>query len=130
MTLNELMYGDTLSQASKATLKGWMMDNKVSDGMFRSILPSGWNIADESGAGAYGSRAITAIVWSEHRAPLIISVSLTETEFTLQQRDKVINEVGPTYLWRVSGAVVNSAVILHNHALATGSAIALAWVFS
>ncbi|MCW0470026.1 serine hydrolase [Vibrio chagasii] len=98
MTLNELMYGDTLSQASKATLKGWMMDNKVSDGMFRSILPSGWNIADESGAGAYGSRAITAIVWSEHRAPLIISVSLTETEFTLQQRDKVINEVGPTYL--------------------------------
>ncbi|MCY9828189.1 class A beta-lactamase [Vibrio chagasii] len=94
MTLNELMYSDTLSQASKATLKGWMMGNKVSDGMFRSILPSGWNIADRSGAGAYGSRAITAIVWSEHRAPLIISVALTETEFTLQQRDKVINEVG------------------------------------
>lgn len=94
MTLNKLMYGDTLSQASKSTLKGWMMGNKVSDGMFRSILPSGWNIADRSGAGAYGSRAITAIVWSEHRAPLIISVALTETEFTLQQRDKVINEVG------------------------------------
>ncbi|KAB0479732.1 class A beta-lactamase [Vibrio chagasii] len=94
MTLNELMYGDTLSQASKSTLKGWMMGNKVSDGMFRSILPSGWNIADRSGAGAYGSRAITAIVWSEHRDPLIISVALTETEFTLQERDKVINEVG------------------------------------
>ncbi|MFA0194694.1 class A beta-lactamase [Vibrio artabrorum] len=94
MTLNELMYGDTLSQASTSTLKGWMMGNKVSDGMLRSILPNDWSIADRSGAGAYGSRAITAIVWSETRAPLIISISLTETKLTIPERDTVINEIG------------------------------------
>ncbi|MEZ8720848.1 class A beta-lactamase [Vibrio pomeroyi] len=93
-TLNELVYGNVLSEESKAKLKTWMMDNKVSDGMIRSILPDGWKIADRSGAGAYGSRAITAIVWSETRAPLIISISLTETELTLQERDTVINEIG------------------------------------
>ncbi|MFA0549745.1 class A beta-lactamase [Vibrio lentus] len=94
VTLNELVYGTTLSQESKLKLKNWMMGNKVSDGMLRSILPNDWSIADRSGAGAYGSRAITAMVWSENRAPLIISISLTETEFTIQERDKVINEIG------------------------------------
>ena len=93
-TLNDLVYGNVLSEASKAQLKTWMKDNKVSDGMIRSILPDGWNIADRSGAGAYGSRAITAIVWCETRAPLIISISLTETELTIPERDTVINEIG------------------------------------
>ena len=93
-TLNELVYGNVLSEASKAQLKTWLKDNKVSDGMIRSILPDGWKIADRSGAGAYGSRAITAIVWSETRAPLIISISLTESELTIPERDTVINEIG------------------------------------
>ncbi|KAA8679835.1 class A beta-lactamase [Vibrio gigantis] len=92
-TLNELVYGNALSEESKAQLKTWMMNNKVSDGMIRSILPDGWRIADRSGAGAFGSRAITAIVWSETRAPLIISISLTETELTIPERDAVINEI-------------------------------------
>ncbi|MCB5361333.1 class A beta-lactamase [Vibrio lentus] len=94
VTLNELVYGNTLSQESKLKLKNWMMGNKVSDGMLRSILPNDWSIADRSGAGSYGSRAITAMVWSENRAPLIISISLTETELTIQERDTVINEIG------------------------------------
>ncbi|WP_261886321.1 class A beta-lactamase [Vibrio pomeroyi] len=93
-TLNELVYGNVLSEESRVQLNNWMMDNKVSDGMIRSILPDGWKIADRSGAGAYGSRAITAIVWSETRAPLIISISLTETELTIPERDAVINEIG------------------------------------
>lgn len=92
-TLNELVYGNALSEESRAQLKTWMMNNKVSDGMIRSILPDGWKIADRSGAGAFGSRAITAIVWSETRAPLIISISLTETELTIPERDAVINEI-------------------------------------
>lgn len=92
-TLNQLVYGNTLSEESRAQLKTWMMDNKVSDGMIRSIMPDGWRIADRSGAGAFGSRAITAIVWSETRAPLIISISLTETELTIPERDAVINEI-------------------------------------
>ena len=94
VTLNELVYGNTLSQESKLKLKNWMMGNKVSDGMLRSILPNDWSIADRSGAGAYGSRAITAMVWSENRAPLIISISLTETKLTIPERDTVINEIG------------------------------------
>lgn len=93
-TLNQLVYGNALSEESKAQLKTWMMDNKVSDGMIRSILPDGWRIADRSGAGAHGSRAITAIVWSETQAPLIISISLTETKLTIPERDAVINEIG------------------------------------
>lgn len=93
-TLNELIYGQTLSLNSKKQLKQWMMDNKVSDNLLRSVLPNGINIADRSGAGGYGSRGITAIVWSETVPPLIISIYLTQTDASFDDRNKSIAKIG------------------------------------
>lgn len=93
-SLNVLLFGDVLSDASKTQLKQWMMDNKVSDSLFRSVLPDSWTIADRSGAGGNGSRGITAVVWSKTRAPLIISVYLTQTKASFDERNKAIAEIG------------------------------------
>jgi len=40
-----------------------MREDTVADGLLRAALPQGWHIADKSGAGAYGTRAIIAAVW-------------------------------------------------------------------
>lgn len=93
-SLQVLLFGDVLSEASKKQLKQWMADNKVSDSLFRSVLPKGWSIADRSGAGGYGSRGITAIVWPEVHSPLIISVYLTQTKASFDERNKAIAEIG------------------------------------
>lgn len=93
-TINKLLLGNTLTTTDKVTLKKWMMDNKVSDPLLRSILPIHWSIADRSGAGGYGSRGITAIIWHEHRLPLIISIYLTQTDLTLAERNDIIVHVG------------------------------------
>lgn len=93
-TLNELLYGDTLSNVSEEQLKKWMMDNKVSDSLLRSVLPKGASIADRSGAGGYGSRGITASVWSESYSPVIISIYLTQTEASFDSRNKAIAQIG------------------------------------
>lgn len=93
-SLHELLFGSVLSEISKAQLKLWMMDNKVSDSLLRSVLPSGWSIADRSGAGGYGSRGITAVVWSEKRTPLIISIYLTQTNASFKERNKTIADIG------------------------------------
>ncbi|NQY88799.1 MAG: class A beta-lactamase [Colwellia sp.] len=93
-SLHTLLFGDVLSQASKTQLKQWMIDNKVTGKLLRKVLPENWSIADRSGSGGYGSRGITAVVWSDKRTPLIISIYLTQTEAPFAQRNKAIANIG------------------------------------
>ncbi|PKH07817.1 class A beta-lactamase [Moritella sp. Urea-trap-13] len=97
-TLNKLLFANVLSNRDKTQLKTWMQDNKVSDPLLRSVLPPGWSIADRSGAGGYGSRGITAVIWHAERQPLIISIYLTETELSMAERNQVIAEIGQQIL--------------------------------
>lgn len=93
-TLNALLFGNTLNPQDEQTLKSWMMNNKVSDPLLRSILPNNWSIADRSGAGGFGSRGITAAVWNDKHQPIIISIYLTQTKLDIAERNQVIVEVG------------------------------------
>ncbi|KEI71359.1 class A beta-lactamase [Endozoicomonas elysicola] len=93
-TLNQLILGNTLSDGSRAQLKTWMMGNQVADNLLRSVLPEGWSIADRSGAGGHGSRGITAIIWSEKRLPLIISIYMTGTNASFEERNQIIVKTG------------------------------------
>ena len=93
-SLNKLLFGKVLSEQSKTQLKQWMIDNKVTGSLLRSVLPPNLLIADRSGSGGFGSRAITAAVWSDRRSPIIISIYLTQTEATFAQRNKAIADIG------------------------------------
>lgn len=97
-TLHTLLEGDALTYASRIQLKIWMQDNKVSDSLMRSVLPKGWSIADRSGAGGFGSRGITAMIWKENHKPVYISIYITETDLSLQARDQVIAQVSQLIL--------------------------------
>ncbi|MGF1777159.1 GMA family class A beta-lactamase [Vibrio nomapromontoriensis] len=93
-TLRHILFEDVLAQDSKNQLKEWMQGNTVSDSLLRSVLPQGWSIADRSGAGANGSRGITAAIWTNEREPLIISIYLTQTNLSMPERNQVISEIG------------------------------------
>lgn len=93
-SLHRLLFGEVLSEASKTRLRQWMMGNKVAGSLFRSVLPEGWSIADRSGAGGYGSRGITAVVWSETLSPLVIGVYLTQTGASFDDRNKAVADIG------------------------------------
>lgn len=93
-TLDNLLYGKVLSEPSKKQLKQWMMDNKVSDSLLRSVLPKDWSIADRSGAGGNGSRGVTAAVWSNSQNPLIIGIYLTQTDADFDTRNQAIASIG------------------------------------
>lgn len=93
-TLNTLVLGETLSSASRQQLKMWMQDNKVADGLLRSVLPQGFQIADRSGAGGFGSRGITALVWSEKQEPMFVSIYLTQTDATFDERNAALVTIG------------------------------------
>jgi beta-lactamase class A len=93
-SLSKLLVGNTLSKKSREQLKSWMMDNKVADNMLRARLPEGWSIADRSGASDYGIRGITSMVWSKTQQPLFISIYVRKSNTTLDERSRVINEIG------------------------------------
>lgn len=93
-TLQKLTLGTALTSASRAQLLQWMRDDKVANALLRSVLPTGWSIADKTGAGEYGSRSIISVVWPENGKPLIIVIYITQTEATLAQSNAAIARIG------------------------------------
>lgn len=99
-TLETLINGDALSYQSRVQLKIWMQDNKVSDSLMRSVLPSGWSIADRSGSGGNGSLGLNAVIWKENHKPVYISIYITETELSLQAREQLIAQISQLILYK------------------------------
>ena len=93
-TLNKILLGDVQTEKAKLQLITWMQENTVSDKLLRSVLPQGWFIADRTGAGQNGSRGITALIWHEKRKPIIVSVYLTQTDLSFQERNRIVSEIG------------------------------------
>jgi len=93
-TLNKLLFSSILSGSSKHQLKEWMIKNQVTGNLLRSVLPEKWEIADRSGAGGFGARSITALVWAKHQSPLIISIYIAQTEASMDERNQAIVKIG------------------------------------
>ncbi|RAU19442.1 class A beta-lactamase [Nitrincola tibetensis] len=92
--LKGLLLGDVLSPNSKSQLREWLVGNKVADGLFRASMPAEWVIADRTGAGGFGSRAITAVIWPPERLPILVAFYITETTASFEDRNTAIAELG------------------------------------
>lgn len=92
--LRKLVLGDTLTNGSRDTLTSWLRGNRVSDNLLRAVTPQDWKIGDRSGAGGYGSRSITAVLWPPNREPLVLAIYITETEATFDERNSAIADIG------------------------------------
>jgi len=92
-TLETLVLGDVLTPESRQQLQDWMKGNAVADGLFRAAMPD-WEIADRTGAGGYGSRSITAIIWPPEQAPTVVVFYITETEASFEARNAAIASLG------------------------------------
>lgn len=93
-SLHEVVLGKALSAASRETLTGWLVADRVADALLRAGLPKTWKIADKTGAGGHGARGIIAVVWPPNRKPLTIAIYIAETSATLAERNAVIAELG------------------------------------
>ena len=92
--LKKLLLGQGLSETVQEQLKKWMIANAVSDTMLRSVLPEGWSIADRSGAGQNGSRAISALVWKNDGAPVVVAIYVTQARADISKLNAVTAEIG------------------------------------
>ncbi len=93
-TLEKLVLGDVLADDSRQQLEAWMKGNAVADSLFRAAMPFDWVIADRTGAGGYGSRSITAIIWPPEQPPTVAVFYITDTEASFEERNAAIASLG------------------------------------
>lgn len=77
--INALLFGNVLSEKSKAQLRDWLLANKTSDKRFRAGVPADWRVGDKTGTGDRGSTNDVGVFWPPHRPPIVVAVYLTNT---------------------------------------------------
>ncbi|WP_205618046.1 class A beta-lactamase [Thalassospira permensis] len=93
-TLTYLLLGDALSLESRQILEDWLTGNQVGGPLLRAGLPDDWKIADRTGAGGFGSRAIVAVIWPPERKPVIVAIYITHTSASMEERNAAIADLG------------------------------------
>lgn len=91
--LRKLVLGDALSAKSRARLKAWLIANKTGDTRIRAGVPEGWVVGDKTGTGGRGTNNDVGVLWPPARAPLVVSVYLTECGAAMERRNAAIAAV-------------------------------------
>ncbi|WP_321806980.1 PEN family class A beta-lactamase, Bcc-type [Burkholderia sp. BCC1993] len=89
-SLRVLTLGDALPPAQRAQLVAWLRGNKVGDKRIRAGVPAGWQVADKTGTGDYGTTNDAGVIWPPSRAPIVLAVYYTQTRADAQAKDDVI----------------------------------------
>jgi beta-lactamase class A len=93
-TMQKVLLGDALSDASRRQLQTWLVNDKVGDKRLRAGLPGSWRIGDKTGTGERGSTNAVAIIWPPDRAPLIATVYYTDSSAPMDARNAIHKEIG------------------------------------
>jgi beta-lactamase class A len=93
-SMQKVLLGDALSDASRSQLQMWLVGDKVGDKRLRAGLPPSWRIGDKTGTGDRGSTNAVAIIWPPGRAPLIATVYYTGSSASVDARNAVHKEIG------------------------------------
>jgi beta-lactamase class A len=91
--LQALVLGSTLSSASRDRLAAWLVANKTGNAKLRAGLPKEWRIGDKTGAGNFGTMNDVAVIWPPGRRPVIVSIYMTETKASFDDRNAGIAEI-------------------------------------
>ncbi len=92
--LAALTAGTALSSASRELLVNWLVGCKTGDAKLRAGLPKAWRVGDKTGLGAHGTSNDVAAIWPQGRAPLMVTVYLTQTELSDDKRNAIFAAIG------------------------------------
>lgn len=92
--LQALILGDALSQPSRDQLTAWLVANQTGGAKLRAGLPGNWRVGDKTGGGDWGTTNDVAVSWPPDRKPVIVSVYLTGTKASFDDRNAAIAAVG------------------------------------
>jgi beta-lactamase class A len=91
--IQRLLLGDALSKRSRETLTAWLIANKTGGARLRAGLPVDWRVGDKTGTGNRGTTNDVAIIWPPRRAPILVTVYLTESSAAARVRERTLADV-------------------------------------
>ncbi|MCY8102175.1 class A beta-lactamase BlaP [Bacillus haynesii] len=83
---------DRLPSEKRELLIDWMKRNTTGDALIRAGVPEGWEVADKTGAGSYGTRNDIAIIWPPKGDPVVLAVLSSRDKKDAKYDDKLIAE--------------------------------------
>lgn len=89
-SLQQLLLGNSLPAPQRQQLDAWMRGNTTGDKRIRAGLPAGWQVADKTGSGAYGSVNDIGVAYPPSGAPLVIAVYYTREQKNADTNQDII----------------------------------------
>jgi len=93
-TLQKVVVGTALSEASRTQLAEWLVECKTGGKRLRAGVPKDWRAGDKSGSGANNATNDVAVIWPPNRAPVVVTAYYTGSPAPADERDAVLAEVG------------------------------------
>jgi beta-lactamase class A len=92
--LRRFLLGETLSQASRERLTGWMLNCKTGNNRLRAGLPRDWRIGDKTGNNGKDAAGDIAVVWPKSGGPILICAYTQGGSPTVPQLESVFAAIG------------------------------------
>ena len=89
-SLQQLLLGNSLPAPQRQQLDAWMRGNTTGDKRIRAGVPDGWQVADKTGSGAYGSVNDIGVAYPPSGAPLLIAVYYTREQKNADTNQDII----------------------------------------
>jgi beta-lactamase class A len=84
-TMHAVLFGRTLSPASRQRLIGWLVANTTGGTRLRAGLPRGWRVGDKTGTGETSANDVGVLWPRPGRAPILVTSYLTDARGTQAQ---------------------------------------------
>jgi len=92
--LRRFLLGETLSQASREQLTGWMLNCKTGNNRLRAGLPRDWRIGDKTGNNGKDAAGDIAVAWPKSGGPILICAYTQGGSPTAPQLESVFAAIG------------------------------------
>lgn len=89
-SLRSYTLGDTLPASDRALLAGWLRRNTTGGDLIRAGVPASWQVADKSGAAAYGTRNDIAVLTPPGRPAIVLAVLSDRDEADASYDDALV----------------------------------------
>ncbi|PWN13305.1 class A beta-lactamase [Bacillus thuringiensis] len=97
-TLQSFTLGTVLPSEKRELLVDWMKRNTTGDKLIRAGVPKGWEVADKTGAGSYGTRNDIAVIWPPNKTPIVLAILSNHDKEDAKYDDKLIADATKTVL--------------------------------
>lgn len=89
-SLQSLVLGNALPAMQRTQLKEWMLGNTTGEKRIRAATSAGWQTADKTGSGDYGTANDIAVVWPPEGPPVVLAIYHTHARPDATWHDAVI----------------------------------------